>query len=60
MLADRSPHGASFLVGSPVFRIILAASCNIGYLRKSRIAALLRGHGEDAHVLRAREIGRPG
>jgi hypothetical protein len=28
MLADRSPYGASFLVGSPAFRIILAASCN--------------------------------
>jgi hypothetical protein len=89
MLADRSPYGASFLVGSPAFRIILAASCNnngrisplcfrapsssasavrhftissevIGYLRKSRIATLLRGHGEDAHVLRAREIGPAG
>jgi hypothetical protein len=81
MLADRSPYGASFLVGSPAFRIILAAPCNNNgrisplcfrapsssasavrhfTISSEVIAALLRGHGEDAHVLRAREIGRPG
>ena len=76
MLADRSPYGASFLVGSPAFRIILAASCidlPVEYLDDLSREILGHGNAEPAfkcvigqvlshgrYIRQSRQAGRGG